>query len=76
MSEPTKVTKQEARHVLAFYGLEGGEAAGGFTQSLMLAISRADQSNLAKLRLGFPGYVAAMKDWFPSELQDRLTEED
>lgn len=72
----TIVTKQEARHVLFRYSYEGGEQGGGFTQSLLRAIEQADPDNLERLRLGFPGYVAAMKEWYPSDLQARLKEED
>lgn len=69
------VTPAEARHVLFYYGQEGGEEPGGFVHSLLLAISRADADNLTRLRQGFPGYVAAMKDWHPEDLKARLRED-
>lgn len=69
------VTKAEARHVLWFFGQDGGEPPGGFTNSLLLAINRADPANLERVRAGFPGYVAAMKEWSPEALKTRLMED-
>jgi hypothetical protein len=55
------ITAQEARHVLAHFGLSGGYPAGAFTRTLIEAMTRADQGNLARLALGFPGYAAAVQ---------------
>ncbi|MCX4596170.1 hypothetical protein OG819_42915 [Streptomyces sp. NBC_01549] len=49
-----------AAHVLFHYGREGGYQAGGFTESLVTAIDRADPPNRDRLALGFPEYVAAV----------------
>lgn len=71
------VTKAEARHVLYFLGdITNGKDGGGFVHSLLRTITEADENNLIRLRRGFPGYVAAMKDWYQRELVERLDEED
>jgi hypothetical protein len=49
-----------AAHVLAHYGREGGYQAGSFTTDLLSAMSKADPTNLDRLALGFPEYVAAV----------------
>lgn len=62
-------TKDEAQHVLWFYG-EGGYPPGDFTKELLKAISRADPGNRHRLSLGFPGYVYAMKEASIGELKE------
>jgi hypothetical protein len=53
---------QSARHVLAVLdGHRAGEEPGSFVRALIEAIVRADGENKAKLRLGFPGLVAAVE---------------
>jgi hypothetical protein len=49
-----------AAHVLAHYGREGGYQAGSFTTDLLSAMGKADPTNLDRLALGFPEYVAAV----------------
>jgi hypothetical protein len=49
-----------AAHVLFHYGREGGYQAGSFTTALLAAMGTADPSNLDRLALGFPEYVAAV----------------
>jgi hypothetical protein len=56
----TDITGEQAVHVLAHYGA-GGFPAGDFTMALIGIIVRADPTNMAKLSLGFPGYVAAVR---------------
>lgn len=70
------VSKDEARHVLYYRRMPNGEDGGGFVHALLRLIETADQENTTKLRRVYPGYVVAMKDWFISDLQDRLSEED
>lgn len=55
-----ETTSEAARHVLAFFGQPGGYQAGGFITALLEAIMKADQTNRAKLALGFPKYVEAV----------------
>ncbi|MFE5368115.1 hypothetical protein [Streptomyces mirabilis] len=49
-----------AAHVLFHYGREGGYQAGSFTTDLLAAMGKADPTNLDRLALGFPAYVAAV----------------
>jgi len=49
-----------AAHVLFHYGREGGYQAGSFTTDLLSAMGKADPTNLDRLALGFPEYVAAV----------------
>lgn len=49
-----------AAHVLAHYG-EGGYRPGDFTRSLIETITRADPSNMYRLGILYPGYVAAVR---------------
>ncbi len=58
-SSPT-IPADVAAHVLFHFGRDGGYQAGGFTESLVTAIDRADPTNQARLALGFPEYVAAV----------------
>jgi hypothetical protein len=60
------LTQEVCRHVLWFYGAEGGVQPGSFTESLMKTIKLADGWNKAKLVHGFPEYVAALE--LPIEL--------
>jgi hypothetical protein len=48
---------------------------GDFQQSLWRCISRADDANLAKLRLGFPIEVEGYLWWHAGDLARRLREE-
>ncbi len=50
-----------ARDVLGYFGNEHGWQAGGFTQALMHAYGKADQSNRARIALGFPALAEAMR---------------
>ncbi|MFF4536600.1 hypothetical protein [Streptomyces aureus] len=56
----TSIPPDVAAHVLFHYGREGGYQAGSFTTSLLTAMGTADPSNLDRLALGFPEYVAAV----------------
>lgn len=58
-SSPT-IPADVAAHVLFHYGRDGGYQAGGFTDTLILAIDRADPANRDRLAAGFPDYVAAV----------------
>lgn len=49
-----------AAHVLYAYG-EGGIQAGSFTQALIVAAQLADPENVARLAMGFPGYISAVR---------------
>jgi hypothetical protein len=60
------LTQEVCRHVLWYYGAEGGVQPGSFTQALMQAIKTADGGNKAKLVQVFPEYVAALE--LPIEL--------
>jgi hypothetical protein len=55
------ITPDEARWILGFYHLDGGIQPGGFNTRLIEAITVADPRNRARLRLGFPGLVAAFE---------------
>lgn len=57
---PTGVTPEVASHVLHHYG-EGGYEAGSFTRQLIATVAAADPINMARLGLGFPEYVAAVR---------------
>ena len=46
--------------------------AGGFYTSLWQTIARADNSNLEKLRAGFPEEVAAYLSWTRGDLARRV----
>lgn len=51
-----------AQHVLSHFGDEGlGVQPGSFITLLMRAAQHADRSNRARLLLGFPEYVAALR---------------
>lgn len=58
-SSPT-IPPDVAAHVLFHYGRDGGYQAGGFIESLVTAIDRADPTHRDLLGLGFPEYVAAV----------------
>lgn len=58
-TSPT-IPADTAAHVLFHYGLDGGYQAGSFTTFLLTAIAAADPTNLDRLALGFPDYVAAV----------------
>lgn len=51
---------ETARHVLWFYGHEGGIQPGTFTENLITAIDSADMDNTAALANAFPSLVAAV----------------
>ena len=48
--------KEVARHVLWYYGVEGGYRPGSFSESLLETMHQADSNNLAKLLVAFPEY--------------------
>jgi hypothetical protein len=58
-TSPT-IPADTAAHVLFHYGLDGGYQAGSFTTFLLATIAAADPTNLDRLALGFPDYVAAV----------------
>lgn len=53
------ITTEAAKHVLGFFGQEGGQQPGTFHEYLIHTIESADPVNRDKLALGFPDYVAA-----------------
>lgn len=56
--EPTPELRAAANAVLVFYGIDGGNGyLGGFTNSLLETITRADSHNRRSLSLGFPELV-------------------
>lgn len=57
---PHGVTREVASHVLHHYGA-GGYPPGHFTHLLVMAAASADPTNLQRLALGFPEYVAAVR---------------
>lgn len=59
MTQP--ISPETARHVLWHWGRPGGVQPGGFTQSLMVTIDRADHVNTQMLRTIYPALVAALK---------------
>lgn len=58
-ADPNIISPDEARWILGFFDLEGGEKPPGFRASLIATIAHADPGNLHLLALGFPGIVAA-----------------
>lgn len=54
------ISPEEAAHVLHHFD-EGGYRPGKFTGLLVEAMAAADPVNLAKLRVVFPGYGAAVR---------------
>lgn len=58
-----RVVAEELRHaalpVLAFFGHPAGREAGGFVTALIIALSRADRENRAKLATVYPAYTEA-----------------
>lgn len=54
------VSDMAQQHILAAFG-RGGIQPGSFTASLIKTIAIADSDNLARLRLGFPEYVDAVR---------------
>jgi hypothetical protein len=54
------VTPQIARAVLWFFRQTETPQPGHFTESLLETIAHADEENLEKLRLAFPGHVEAL----------------
>lgn len=54
------ISADTAAHVLWHYGHDGGYQAGSFTEQLLTAMGMADPTNLHRLALGFPDYVAAV----------------
>jgi hypothetical protein len=59
LSSPT-IPPDVAAHVLFHYGRDGGYQPGSFTEQLLVTMAMADQSNLGRLAVGFPEYVAAV----------------
>ena len=55
------ITANDARGLLDYQGLWGGEEPDRFTAALITAIVNADADNRARLRLVFPGMVAAFE---------------
>lgn len=59
LTQPT-IPPEAARHVLWFYGRDGGAALGGFTQYLISVIDAAGLDDVALLANAYPGLVAAV----------------
>lgn len=60
--KPRALSVMVARSVLWHFGDTNlGIEPGGFEASLIRTISKADMSNLEKLRLGFPEHVEAVR---------------
>lgn len=57
----TAITANDARGLLGYQGLWGGEGPDRFTTALITAILNADPDNRARLRLVFPGMVEAFE---------------
>jgi hypothetical protein len=55
------ITPDDARWMLGYYDLEGGEKPGDFRTSLITTIAKADPGNRCRLALGFPGTVEAFE---------------
>lgn len=55
-----EITPDIAGQVLWHY-TGRGRVPGSFAQALLVAIIAADPQNRARLKLGFPGYVAAVQ---------------
>ncbi|MEU5580992.1 hypothetical protein ABZ791_30415 [Streptomyces huasconensis] len=56
----TTIPRETARHVLWFFGQDGGYQPGSFTEHLLYALSFADMVNTAKIAEVYPDYAAAM----------------
>lgn len=54
-----EITPQHANEVLHHFG-HGGWTPGSFAAALIDAMAKADASNLARLRIVYPGYAAAV----------------
>lgn len=59
------------RHVLSCFTIDGGTHPGRFIERLIYAIANADSDNLARLRLGFPEYVDAVRAYQTGKDIDR-----
>lgn len=59
-TESITIPAETARHVLWFFGQDGGHQPGSFTKHLMYALSFADMANTAKIAEVYPDYAAAM----------------
>lgn len=53
------MSREDARNALSYFG-SMSYSSGGFYQSLMGTINKADLFNRSRLALGFPGLVYAM----------------
>ena len=53
------ITQDDARHVLHYFGKEGGWQGGSYTQKLIELLGVADQDNFSKLASVYPGLAAA-----------------
>lgn len=53
---------KEAKKSLMFYSLFGGDV--GFTNALWELIFKADETNKAKIEIGFPVHIQVYKDWY------------
>jgi hypothetical protein len=60
MSDRDLVTDNTARDVLGHFAEHGGWEPGGFIQSLLVTITKADPVNKRLLAEGFPEHVTAM----------------
>jgi len=56
-------TKEAAWHVLSELGGHKFPPPGSFTTHLLTAALRADMANLARLELGFPELIRAVRLW-------------
>lgn len=55
-----EITSEDARHALWAVGDPRGWQPGGFTETLISALGKADAQNRMRLWAGFPGLVQAM----------------
>ncbi len=71
----SEVEVEDARKLLGFFNEPGGYTPGGFSSALIEAMLRADQTNLALLRVVYPslGLAVHLYKNVPGGL-DQLTE--
>lgn len=59
MLSVNSITQDDARHVLHYFGKDGGWQGGSFTQKLLELLGIADLENFQKLSNEFPGLATA-----------------
>lgn len=60
MDTAPTIPQETARHVLWFYGQDGGIQPGTFTEHLITTVDSADMDNTALLANAYPSLVAAV----------------